>query len=130
MNTVVDGALTIDRMMRSKERDREPTVSGFTPDELYERYNVITEGRELFGSNLIPLAYDPVWAMALGLNNSSKFLRKRGLGRLEDFSYTDAQMTEAMMEGLKNVSFIGLKGYMEFDEDQDGVDDILIKQIR
>ena len=52
-----------------------------------------------------PWIYDAVWALALGLNNSLKYLNG---SKLEDFNYDRSDIRECIIKGMDEVSFDGV----------------------
>ena len=52
--------------------------------------------------------YDAMWTIALALNSSISVLEKRGLGRLENFTYDSVEMADVFKEAIANVSFPGI----------------------
>ena len=52
--------------------------------------------------------YDAVWTIALALNSSISILKKRGLGRLEDFTYESTNMADVFTEAIAATSFQGI----------------------
>ena len=60
----------------------------------------------------VPLAfgyvYDAAWTIALALNSSISVLEKRGLGKLENFTYENVEIADVFTEAVGNVSFQGI----------------------
>ena len=52
--------------------------------------------------------YDAVWTIALALNSSISILEKRGLGKLENFTYENVEIADVFTEAVANVSFQGI----------------------
>jgi len=56
----------------------------------------------------VGFVYDAMWTIALALNSSIQILAERGLGRLEDFTYSSVEMADVFTEVVTNVSFEGI----------------------
>ncbi len=56
----------------------KPTISGITPEQFDQLYDIRTNYTSPFGSNLVSQAYDAVWAMALALNATENQLIEMG----------------------------------------------------
>lgn len=52
-----------------------------------------------------PWAYDAAWALAIGLNNSMKYM---GSNSLEDFSYNRSDIYDSIHRGMNEVLFQGV----------------------
>lgn len=52
-----------------------------------------------------PWIYDAVWALALGLNNSQRYLNG---SKLEDFDYTRSDIKQSILKGMDEVHFEGV----------------------
>ena len=58
-----------------------------------------------------PHGYDATWALALMLNRSNEVLMEKypdGSKRLEDFTYSDKEMSEIFIKELHEEEFVGL----------------------
>lgn len=56
-----------------------------------------------------PWIYDAVWALALGLNNSLKYLNG---SKLEDFDYTRSDIKQSILKGMDEVRFEGVSVWL------------------
>ncbi|XP_065892670.1 gamma-aminobutyric acid type B receptor subunit 2-like isoform X2 [Dysidea avara] len=65
----------------------------------------------------VGFVYDAIWTIALALNSSISVLAERGLGQLEDFTYSSVEMADVFTEAVANVSFEGISGDVSFKED-------------
>ncbi|XP_065892681.1 gamma-aminobutyric acid type B receptor subunit 2-like isoform X2 [Dysidea avara] len=65
----------------------------------------------------VGFVYDAIWTIALALNSSISVLAEKGLGQLEDFTYSSVDMADVFTEAVENVSFEGISGNVSFTED-------------
>ncbi|XP_064627893.1 gamma-aminobutyric acid type B receptor subunit 1-like [Lineus longissimus] len=73
-----------------------------------------------FGYLLVPSAYDTIWTIALGLNKAQERMEREGWNRtLEDFTYSDLNMTELILAETKSVDFMGVRGKVAFTPEGD-----------
>ena len=56
----------------------------------------------------VGFVYDAIWTIALALNSSISVLAEKGLGQLEDFTYSSVDMADVFTEAVENVSFEGI----------------------
>ena len=56
----------------------------------------------------VGFVYDAMWTIALALNSSIATLAERGLGQLEDFTYSSVEIADVLTEAVANVSFEGI----------------------
>lgn len=75
------------------------------PSEFNDLTKKLAENTTYSVSRLCPFVYDAGWTLALALNNSQMFL---GNKKLEDFSYNDTDMFDAIASGIQSVEFDGM----------------------
>ncbi|XP_061166831.1 gamma-aminobutyric acid type B receptor subunit 2-like [Saccostrea echinata] len=95
--------------------DHVVTISGQTAEEyntwmknISSQYDPSTH----LLSKYSPWAYDAAWALAVGLNNSMKYI---GINKLEDFSYDRSDIYDAIQRGMSEVFFQGVSGAVSFN---------------
>ncbi|KAL5006196.1 hypothetical protein ScPMuIL_015002 [Solemya velum] len=120
--TATKGYLTLEHTILS--RSDKPTISGRTPKEFVDLTNRLVQGTGFQVSRSTPWVYDAGWALALALNHSLQFL---GDKKLEDFTYNDTGIFDAIVSGIQTVSFVGVSGPVSFLKDgrRVGVGDIV-----
>ena len=52
-----------------------------------------------------PFGYDAAWMLAIGLNNSLRYL---GDAKLEDFAYNNSGIHSSIIKGMDEVDFLGV----------------------
>ncbi|XP_022083809.1 gamma-aminobutyric acid type B receptor subunit 2-like [Acanthaster planci] len=82
-------------------------------------YNISVNDR---GS--VAVGYDGVWALALALEAAQATL----LRRLDSYQYGDEEYAMAVGRGIRELSFAGMSGPVQFSEGGDRMGDLLIEQ--
>ncbi|XP_048729112.2 gamma-aminobutyric acid type B receptor subunit 2-like [Ostrea edulis] len=113
IKTAAHGHFTLGQ--KQLRTDQVVTISGRTAKE-YNTWikNISTQ----YDSNTMrlsmysPWAYDAAWALAIGLNNSMKYM---GSNSLEDFSYNRSDIYDSIQRGMNEVLFQGVSGAVSFN---------------
>ncbi|XP_053381997.1 gamma-aminobutyric acid type B receptor subunit 2-like [Mercenaria mercenaria] len=92
----------------------ESTVSGQSPEEVMNAMGRLVSNTKYAMSSSAAWVYDTPWALAIGLNNSIKYLERSGL-QLHNYNYS-SQYLEAVVKGMREVNFQGVSGPVAFDE--------------
>ncbi|XP_060557326.1 gamma-aminobutyric acid type B receptor subunit 2-like [Ruditapes philippinarum] len=90
------------------------TVSGQTWEQAVNDIKVLASSTNFSLSSSLTWIYDTPWALALGLNNSIKYLEASGL-ELHNYNYSDKYL-QAVVRGMKEVKFQGISGPVAFDK--------------
>ncbi|XP_041350716.1 gamma-aminobutyric acid type B receptor subunit 2-like [Gigantopelta aegis] len=117
LEQAIDGYFSIDQIQINPRP--QVTISGHTPQQLLEIYRNWTNHENLPGLELGLKGYDGIWAAALALNKTASDLEANGTERLEDFTYKNADMAQLLFNNAMNVSFMGTRGKISFDENGD-----------
>ncbi|XP_074600736.1 gamma-aminobutyric acid type B receptor subunit 1 isoform X2 [Brevipalpus obovatus] len=137
MLQVTQGHFTTEPLWLNHQIDQE-TVASTTPAKWLERYE--KELEKIFGENYTkpdgyleaPLAYDAVWAVAMGLHNTMAVLRKEGLS-IDEFEYNknnnSKHISSILRDSLKSVSFYGVSGLVKFTDEGDRITLTQIEQL-
>ncbi|XP_055958259.1 gamma-aminobutyric acid type B receptor subunit 1 [Patella vulgata] len=72
----IEGYIAVDHIYLNPKDS--PSVSGIKPSEFLDIFNNRTNNEDLFGKKLSPLAYDTVWTISLGLNETLTELMNNG----------------------------------------------------
>ncbi|ESO83683.1 hypothetical protein LOTGIDRAFT_133032 [Lottia gigantea] len=129
LSAAVEGYIAIDHIYLNPKNT--PSISGVTPEEFQTIFNNRTNNENIFGKKLSPLAYDTIWAIALGLNETIEDLARNDTQKnLTDFTYTDSEFGHILLENMKKVNFQGIKGPIYFDENHDAVSLLRIVRIQ
>ncbi|XP_076116620.1 gamma-aminobutyric acid type B receptor subunit 2-like [Mytilus galloprovincialis] len=106
-----DYMITLDQNQLSSET--KVTISGRTPAEYDSWMKSEASNTPYSITRSHPWIYDAVWALALGLNNSLKYLNG---SKLEDFNYDRSDIRECIIKGMDEVSFDGVSGPVSFKD--------------
>ena len=112
---IINGAIGMIPYKRYFEilESREVTISGYTPQELYDTYKQIALDNNIdFSEEMDPVdayLYDSVWTYALGLNQSISEGH-----RPEDFDYSNTSFTTAFYENTFSQRFNGWTGNVSY----------------
>ncbi|XP_041350739.1 gamma-aminobutyric acid type B receptor subunit 2-like [Gigantopelta aegis] len=117
MEQAIDGYFSIDDVIINPKGD--VTISGYTPLEIQEIFRNFTNYEDLPAVKLGLKGYDGIWAAALALNKTASDLETKGLERLEDFTYKNADMAKLLFSNAMNTTFIGVRGSISFDKNGD-----------
>ncbi|XP_070563127.1 gamma-aminobutyric acid type B receptor subunit 2-like [Ptychodera flava] len=127
MAEVVEGAISTFQMLY--DVSNKTTISGTGMDEYYERYLNWPSIADYGTNEWATPAYDSVWVVALALNNSRDEIENQEIRdsngtfirykRLEDFSYDDDEMLRVFENAMLNVSFRGVTGPLQFNENRE-----------
>ena len=110
-------------------------VSGWTYEEYHDNYLMrlaefaTATGMQLQDNSYANVLHDEVWATALALNNSLETLKSLNL-TLTDYGLGQFIITDTIASKLKNISFQGAAGYIEFDSNQEAGSSIDIFQVQ
>ena len=110
-------------------------VSGWTYEEYHDDYLMrlaefaTATGMQLQDNSYANVLYDEVWAIALALNNSLETLKSLNL-TLTDYGLGQSIITDMIARNMKNISFQGAAGYIEFDSNQEAGSSISIFQVQ
>ncbi|CAG2173012.1 unnamed protein product, partial [Oppiella nova] len=136
MLKVVEYHFTTEALMLNQ--GYQHTIAGMTAQDWLNRYeSELTHYRQYFpmGSNKpqegyqeAPLAYDAIWAIALALNKTMEILSQRGL-TLDSFDYESPEITNIIKSELQKVQFLGVSGYVAFNDIGDRISWTLIEQM-
>ncbi|XP_060573691.1 gamma-aminobutyric acid type B receptor subunit 2-like [Ruditapes philippinarum] len=107
-----NGHFTLDHLRESTSQ--KPCTFGETPKEIMNKLQDLVKVTNYEMSTFISWIYDTPWALALGLNNSIKYLAESGL-QLHNYNYS-SQYIDAVIHGMKEVRFDGVSGPVAFDE--------------
>ncbi|PIK62327.1 hypothetical protein BSL78_00758 [Apostichopus japonicus] len=137
MAEAVESSMYISTQARLLGGENVTTVSGITVSEYQTLLEEHIQQDRLSRYSLIGQAaygYDSIWAMALALNRSAEILKTTsyddGLRRgLENFTYSDKNMSTIFFNTLEEVYFEGVSGPVSFSgADRIGI--INIEQLR
>ena len=110
-------------------------VSGWTYEEYHNDYLIrlaefaTATGMQLQDNSYATVLHDEVWAIALALNNSLETFKSLNL-ILTDYGLGQSIITDTIARNMKNISFQGAAGYIEFDSNQEAGSSISIFQVQ
>ncbi|XP_052762188.1 gamma-aminobutyric acid type B receptor subunit 1-like [Mya arenaria] len=84
----------------------ETTILGKSAAEEMASLRVLDSSTPYVQSRYTPYVVDTAWALALGLNNSLKYLDEKGLS-LSRYKYSE-DFNQAIVNGIKETSFVGV----------------------
>lgn len=116
MKEAVEGHFTTEALMLNQ--DSKKTISGMTSQEFIQRYQkeLLKNGyieRKPEGYQEAPLAYDAIWAITLALNKTIITLKDEGIA-LEDFTYSNSRIANAIYSAMNSTQFLGVSGHVAF----------------
>lgn len=129
LKEALEGHITTEAVILHQENtktDTNMTAQQFQ-QRLDERLNV-SDTSQVGGYPEAPLAYDAVWALAIALNRTSERLRGRGLD-IEDFSYSDSEITQEIYSAMNSTKFVGVSGNVAFSSQGDRIAWTKIEQL-
>ncbi|XP_060581360.1 gamma-aminobutyric acid type B receptor subunit 2-like [Ruditapes philippinarum] len=106
--TASDGYFTLD--YHPIGQTEVTTVNGQTAQDIWNDLEKQAQKQNLTLVTYTGWIYDMVWALAIGLNNSLKYLDQSGLNR---YNYSDYYLN-AITAGMKDVDFNGMSGRVNF----------------
>ncbi|XP_077991332.1 gamma-aminobutyric acid type B receptor subunit 2-like isoform X2 [Glandiceps talaboti] len=142
MRTVLEH--TIEIVQNAKDMSNQTIINGETFDQYDRRYISVLQRSQnkRFGYHFWHgFGYDAVWALALALNTSIERLsnnivitnssNKTRPAVLQDFTYGRKDMANIILDALRNTSFHGVSGYVQFDSQGDSrMGSFELRQIR
>ncbi|KAM7432495.1 hypothetical protein ABFA07_017083 [Porites harrisoni] len=105
------------------------TIHGKTPQELYFDYQGRLNKSGYPENTFASYGYDAAWTCALTLNASIDVLQQRNL-TLTDFNYSRADMSKIFVDIMKGISFRGMTGQVKFDNNNDRISKLEVRQIQ
>ena len=133
MTEALHGIFLLQYRLRAEPNDT--LVSGWTFEEYHNDYLMrlaefaTATGMELQNNSYANVLHDEVWAIALALNNSLETLKSLN-ETLTDYGFGQFIITDTIASNLKNISFQGAAGYIEFDSNQEAGSSINIIQVQ
>ena len=133
MTDALEGIFLLQYRLHAEPHDT--LVSGWTYEEYHHDYLVqlaefaTATGMQLQDNSYATLLHDEVWAIALALNNSLETLKSLNL-TLADYELGQSIITDMIARNMKNISFQGAAGYIEFDSNQEASSSINIVQVQ
>ncbi|CAB3400199.1 unnamed protein product [Caenorhabditis bovis] len=111
-------------------RDETPAISKMTGPQFQKRLTKYfnKDTANVGGFPEAPLAYDAVWALALAFNCTRHNLPK-GV-KLENFTYENKAIADALFQCVKNTSFRGVSGRVMFSDSGDRIARTQIEQMQ
>ncbi|XP_053381960.1 gamma-aminobutyric acid type B receptor subunit 1-like [Mercenaria mercenaria] len=98
------GHFTLDHLRESMST--EPCISGKTPKEVMNELRGFVSETRYTLSTFSSWIYDTPWALAIGLNNSIKYLGESGL-QLHNYNYS-SEYLDAIVKGMREVRYMGV----------------------
>ena len=133
MTEALEGIFLLQYRLRAEPHDT--LVSGWTFEEYHNDYLMrlaefaTATGMELQDNSYATVLHDEVWAIALALNNSLETLKSLNV-TLADYGLGQSFVTDMIAQNMKNISFQGAGGYIEFDSNQEAGSSINIFQVQ
>ncbi|XP_077982037.1 gamma-aminobutyric acid type B receptor subunit 2-like [Glandiceps talaboti] len=136
MAEAVDGTISTFQMLM--DFTNATTIAGSDVDVYYQRY-LDWPSTAIHGTNeWATPGYDSVWVVALALNNSREEIEKQEIldengtfiryKRLEDFSYSDKEMSGVFKDAMLKVKFHGVTGPFQFGQNRERQGIVLVHQ--
>ncbi|CAH1784847.1 unnamed protein product [Owenia fusiformis] len=96
------------------------TIGGKSVKTLSEIGGIKGDAARLYG-------YDAIWSMALTMNNTIKRIEPQ---TLDEFTYKHKNYTDIFLEEMKNLSFTGATGPVEFSAEGSRMEKLVLRQVR
>ena len=133
LTEALEGSFLLQYRLHAEPHDT--LVSGWTYEEYHDDYLMrlvefaTATGMQLQDNSYANVLHDEVWAIALALNNSMETLKSLNL-TLTDYELGQSIITDMIARNMKNISFQGAAGYIEFDSNQEAGSSISIFQVQ
>ena len=133
LTEALEGSFLLQYRLHAEPHDT--LVSGWTYEEYHDDYLMrlvefaTATGMQLQNNSYANVLHDEVWAIALALNNSLETLKSLNI-TLTDYELGQSIITDTIASKLKNISFQGAAGYIEFDSNQEAGSSINIMQVQ
>ncbi|CAH1784607.1 unnamed protein product [Owenia fusiformis] len=118
--TSVEGMFGTSTISYLKDFPDTITIGGNTIKTLSEIGGIKGGDQRLYG-------YDAIWTMALTMNNTIKRIAPH---TLEEFTYQHKNYTDIFLEEIKNLSFVGATGPVQFSDEGSRVEKLSLRQVR
>lgn len=134
MKSAVQGVFSLQFRLNTAQTSN--LISGMSYEVYFQEYlrelrqfEIETGSMDLEGNEYANSLYDQVWAFALAMNNSLDELDLVNDSFKNAFRITP-ELRKVLTEKLKNVSFDGVTGHINFGEEQETLTSVDIFQIR
>ncbi|ELT87738.1 hypothetical protein CAPTEDRAFT_22448, partial [Capitella teleta] len=112
---VIDGAIYTG--MSYENPILEKSIGGIDSEDFKRIFNQRSNYSDWTGKDFGPAAYDSIWAAALALNRTIDKMENHGFNKtLDEFTYSDKDINDLIIESMYEVEFVGVRGYTRFDK--------------